>query len=116
MSSSINTLIGTFSSIDITNAGAVIDSSNLICIDTSNNRIGINTIDPSSSIHIKNRNTFYADISIQPYSIITPHLYITDISVINMEPTLITTLSGEPRYNISEVYCDLSGYLRLRRY
>ena len=116
MSSSINTLIGTFSSIDITNASPIIDSSNLICIDTSNNRIGINTIDPTSSIHIKNRNTFYADISIQPYSIITPHLYITDISVINMEPTLIRTLSGEPRYNISEVYCDLSGYLRLRRY
>jgi hypothetical protein len=36
MSSSLNTLIGTFSSID-----------------TSNNRIGINTIDPSYSIHIK---------------------------------------------------------------
>ena len=114
MSSSINTLIGTFSSIDITNASAIIDSSNLICIDTSNNRIGINTIDPSSSIHIKNRNTYYNDISIQPYSIITPHLYITDISVINQ--TSDVDLSGNIHYNISEVYCDLSGYLRLRRY
>ena len=42
MSSSLNTLIGTFSSIDINNATTTIDSSNLICIDTSNNRIGIN--------------------------------------------------------------------------
>ena len=27
-------------------------SNNLICIDTSNNRIGINTLDPSYSLHI----------------------------------------------------------------
>lgn len=112
---SINTLIGTFSSIDINNSATIIDSSNLICIDTSNNRIGINTIDPSCSIHIIN-NTSYANNSIQTYSIRTPHLYITDISVINVSPTLITSLSGNPLYNKSEVYCDLSGYLRLRHY
>jgi len=53
MSSSLNTLIGTFSSIDFNSLSTTIDSSNLICIDTSNNRIGINTIDPSYSIHIK---------------------------------------------------------------
>ena len=51
MSSSINTLIGTFSAIGaITNRS--IDASNLICIDTQNNRIGINTINPSYSITI----------------------------------------------------------------
>jgi hypothetical protein len=49
--SSINTLIGTFSAIgSITNRN--IDPSNLICIDTQYNRIGINTIDPSCSITI----------------------------------------------------------------
>jgi hypothetical protein len=112
---SINTLIGTFSSIDINNSATTIDSSNLICIDTSNNRIGINTIDPSCSIHIIN-NISYADISVQTYSIITPHLYITDISVINVSPWSLNELSGNPLYNKSEVYCDLSGYLRLRHY
>ena len=112
MSSSINTLIGTFSSIDITNADAVIDSSNLICIDTSNNRIGINTIDPSCSIHIKSLTKSDVSYNIQPYSIVTPKLYITDISVINTSP--VVNLSGQIMYNISEVYCDLSGYLRLR--
>jgi hypothetical protein len=112
---SINTLIGTFSSIDINNSATTIDSSNLICIDTSNNRIGINTIDPSCSIHIIN-NTSYADISIQTYSIKTPHLYITDISVINVSPYSLIELSANPLFNLSEVYCDLCGYLRLRRY
>ena len=113
MSSSINTLIGTFSSIDITNAGAVIDSSNLICIDTSNNRIGINTIDPSCSIHIKSINKPDVSYNIQAYSIVTPKLYITDISVsvINLSGQ---SLSGQSMYNISEVYCDQSGYLILR--
>ena len=112
MSSSINTLIGTFSSIDITNVGAVIDSSNLICIDTSNNRIGINTIDPSCSIHIKSINKPDVSYNIQAYSIVTPKLYITDISIIYPSPVI--SLSGDTSYNLFEVYCDPSGYLRLR--
>jgi hypothetical protein len=67
-SSSINTLIGTFSSIDAINT-RTIDASNLICIDTSNNRIGINTIDPSYSIHIVDNN------SNSTIGIYTPRLY-----------------------------------------
>ena len=48
---SINNLIGTFAT---TNIGSNIDiPNNLVCIDTSNHRIGINTIDPSYSIHIE---------------------------------------------------------------
>lgn len=65
--SSINTLIGTFSSIDDINSRSI-DASNLICIDTSNNRIGINTIDPSYSIHI-------VDNSSLTNGIYTPRLY-----------------------------------------
>jgi hypothetical protein len=49
--SSINTLIGTFSSIDGLNNRTIV-SNNLVCIDTANNRIGINTIEPSCSIAI----------------------------------------------------------------
>jgi len=106
MTSSINTLIGTFSSID-SNSGTTIDSSNLICIDTSNNRIGINTIDPSFSIHIKNNTSNNNSTN----AISTPKLYITDISSINIVGlTMATNIS----YNQFEVYCDLSGYLRLR--
>jgi hypothetical protein len=65
--SSINTLIGTFSSIDDINTRSI-DASNLICIDTNNNRIGINTIDPSYSIHI-------VDNSSVNIGIYTPQLY-----------------------------------------
>ena len=109
MTSSINTLIGTFSSIDV-NSNTIIDSSNLICIDTSYNRIGINTPDPSYSIHIIN-NTSDTDNSSN--AIATPKLYITEISTINI---VGETMSGNFIYNKFEIYCDLSGYLRLRTY
>jgi hypothetical protein len=108
MSSSLNTLIGTFSSIDINNSNTTIDSSNLICIDTSNNRIGINTIDPSYSITIINNTT---NKTSSRNAIATPKLYITEISNINI---VGQTMSGNINLNRYEVYCDLSGYLRLR--
>jgi hypothetical protein len=107
MTSSINTLIGTFSSLDV-NSNTIIDSSNLICIDTSNNRIGINTINPICSIHIMNTTNSRTNIT---SAISTPKLYITEISNINI---VGQTMSGQTIYTKSEVYCDSSGYLRLR--
>lgn len=94
-SSSINTLIGTFSSI-ATIENMTIDTSNLICIDTSYNRIGINTIDPSYSIHIRNNNT--------TDGIYTPRLFF-DLPILRLKigPT---NISGE-------VYCDSSGFLKV---
>ena len=94
--SSINTLIGTFSSIDDIN-GRTTDTSNLICIDTSNNRIGINTINPTHSITILyNNNT--------TDGIYTPRLFFDLTSLLSRSPP--TTISGE-------VYCDSSGFLRV---
>jgi hypothetical protein len=74
--SSINTLIGTFSAIgSITSRN--IDPSNLICIDTQYNRIGINVIDPSCSITIVDScSNIMANLDIGIY---TPRLYF-DIS------------------------------------
>ena len=109
MSSSLNTLIGTFSSIDFNSSSSTIDSSNLICIDTSNNRIGINTIDPSCSIHIINTSSS-SNIS---NAIRTPKLFITDISRINIVGETMSTIPNHS-LNSYEVYCDSSGYLRLR--
>ena len=105
MTSSINTLIGTFSSIDINNSNSstTIDSSNLICIDTSNNRIGINTIEPLYSIHIEKNTQDSTD------AISTPKLHITDISILTVSPSTMSSIG------ISfEIYCDASGYLRMR--
>jgi len=50
INSSINSLIGTFANVSRGANEAI--SAQLVCIDTSNNRIGINTIDPSYAIHV----------------------------------------------------------------
>jgi len=109
MSNSLNTLIGTFSSIDINNSNTtIIDASNLICIDTSNNRIGINTMDPEYSITIMNPS----NNSNSRNAIATPKLYITEISGINATSPLSMT---NTQYNRYEVYCDQDGFLRMRQ-
>jgi len=50
INSSINNLIGTFATINTGSFQPIPNS--LVCIDTLNNRIGVNTIDPSYSIHV----------------------------------------------------------------
>ena len=97
-SSSINTLIGTFSSIAAI-SNITIDTGNLICIDTSYNRIGINTIDPSYSITILDINNSINN------GIYTPRLYF-DLSKIPNNETP-PTIRGQ-------VYYDNSGYLKVK--
>ena len=55
MASSVNTLIGNMSLLDQDGEYTLSDT-NLISIDISDNRIGINTLDPSYSIHVKDTN------------------------------------------------------------
>jgi hypothetical protein len=95
-SSSINTLIGTFSSIGSITERAI-DASNLICIDTSNNRIGINTINPSYSITILDNGS-------TTNGIYTPRLYF-DFSKL---PDSSNALSQ------GQVYRDASGFLKVK--
>ena len=97
-SSSINTLIGTFSSIAAI-SNITIDTGNLICIDTSYNRIGINTIDPSYSITILDRNSSINN------GIYTPRLFFDLSKIPNSEAP--PTIRGQ-------VYYDNSGYLRVK--
>jgi hypothetical protein len=54
INSSINNLIGTFATVNTGDSNPIPD--NLVCIDTSNNRIGVNTIDPLYGIHVVGRN------------------------------------------------------------
>ena len=98
--SSINTLIGTFSSIDALNSRTILSNS-VVCIDTNNNRIGINTIEPSYSITIVDNGSVNNGIY-------TPRLYF-DLTKL---PTSRSSAA------IGEVYIDnndLSETLRVRR-
>ena len=99
---SINTLIGTFSYIPETIRAQAMDQ--CICIDTSTNRIGINTLTPEYAIDISNLS------SANPQYIRTPKLIISDITRLlyaNTIPNILLLASGE-------IYVDASNYLRFR--
>jgi hypothetical protein len=104
---SINALIGTFSRVD---ESTLTDFSmnQCICIDTSTNRIGINTLNPEYSIDISN----VSNISTPQY-IRTPRLIISDISKLPLTYVNETIIEG---YILAkgEVYVDASNYLRHR--
>jgi hypothetical protein len=102
--SSINTLIGTFSSLGSV-ANKTVDATNLICIDTSDNRIGINTIDPSYSIMIVDTNPNSS--ANRTIGIYTPRLYF-DLSKIARD----ADSTNIPR--VGEVYVDFSGFLKVK--
>jgi hypothetical protein len=99
--SSVNTLVGNFSSINVANTDNFeLLPNQLISIDTENNRLGVNTIDPSSAVHI----LYSTNSDISSGSLITQKLIINDISQ--------TDISTNVR--VKEVYVDSSGYLRIR--
>ena len=96
---SLNTLVGTFSTVSTTTVDQNFNTNNMICIDTSENRIGINTLDPSYSIDISGGG------------IRTESLFLKNFDFSN-------SLTQAPSFTIGSLYTgrvvvDQSGYLRL---
>ena len=56
------------------------DSNNLICIDTSNSRIGINTLDPSYSLHISGGTIYNTSLIVSEISSVSIGVVINDIT------------------------------------
>ena len=94
---SLNTLVGTFSTVSTTTTENF-NTNNMICIDTSENRIGINTLDPSYSIDISGGG------------IRTKSLFLQDFSSFILTQENSFTI-GSPY--TGQVVVDQSGYLRL---
>lgn len=103
---SINTLIGTFSAVPTNFADGAdeITVTQCICIDTSNNRIGINTLTPDYAIDISTVGTNV------PSYIRTPRLIISDISYLISNATKFTqgTLAN------GELYLDANNFLKVK--
>ena len=77
---SINNLIGTFATVDTENVNIIPE--NLVCIDTSNNKIGINTIDPSYCLHIIDPDALKIESSATNTTIIFNNLPISDSGLV----------------------------------
>tara|TARA_B100000900_G_C20596652_1_gene723723 strand:+ start:1868 stop:2188 length:321 start_codon:yes stop_codon:yes gene_type:complete len=96
---SLNTLVGTFSAVTTTTTSPhFFNTNNMICIDTSENRIGINTLDPSYSIDISGGG------------IRTESLFLKNFDTSNITQENSFTI-GSPY--TGQVVVDQSGYLRL---
>jgi len=110
--SSLNTLLASFTSIV---ADSTFSSSNIldndiqsICIDSSTNRIGINTLDPSYSIHINDTPTISGSLYVSELLCVSANIiHNLDVSLIN-----VNTISGiNLLFDISKI--DISGTIDL---
>tara|TARA_Y100000816_G_C26070826_1_gene563238 strand:+ start:828 stop:1130 length:303 start_codon:yes stop_codon:yes gene_type:complete len=96
-----NTLVGAFTSIQ--DDGLNIEPNKLICIDTSNNRLGIHTIDPSYSIDVRNLND-------------TSGVIYTDNLIVNRR-IIFRNIKVNPDLNLlvsGEIYSDNLGFLKIK--
>lgn len=88
---SINNLVGTFTAVDIGNIYHL-SNDNVICIDTSNNRLGINTLEPQHEIDVSNNGTIRCG-----------KLILTDLPVY------------DSNLAVGTVYTDISGFLKIKQ-
>lgn len=116
--SSLNNLFGHFLNVEATN-NVTYDFDNvdnMICIDTSNHRIGINTLDPTCSLDISG---VHGKINVNTIS-----CEILDVSEINIAGTLDLSSNGG-KLNIvhidnsvnlqhGELYYDSSGFVKIK--
>jgi len=95
---SLNTLLASFVEITppVNNNGAVFSDIENICIDTSSNRIGINTLDPSYSLHIIDATDYSGNIYVSEFTCISANINKLDISHIDVSSIIFTdTITGQ---------------------
>ena len=116
---SINQLVGTFAMSATSGDGneGLLETNNIIAIDTSNNRLGINTIDPSYEIDINNGtlSTTHINISgnitgtIDLSNNLSNYLSQYDISIVKF---LIPDTSNN--LELGQIYRTTSGTLKIK--
>lgn len=95
---SLNTLLASFVEITppVNNNGDVFTEVENICIDTSSNRIGINTLDPSYSLHIIDATDYSGNIYVSEFTCISANINKLDISHIDVSSIIFTdTITGQ---------------------
>ena len=110
------------------------DPNNLICIDTSNNRIGINILDPTCSLHISGGNIMVNDIECSSISAINYYYYnsissgsynnfvedsisVTNVNASNVNSAIVNVSNTLDISNgrIKANYIDISSILDISR-
>ena len=106
--SSLNTLLASFThippdSIDVRGDQDLIES---ICIDTSNNRIGINTLDPSYSLHIidgNNGSDYSGNLYVSEFTCISGNINKLNIDRLDVSSIFFKDTISGPTLDVSSI-------------
>ena len=110
--SSLNTLLASFTHIAPDSIGHMVgqDPIESICIDTSNNRIGINTLDPSYSLHIidgNNGSDYSGNLYVSEFTCISGN--INKLNIGQLDVSSINIRNGDPTFNINKPMLHVSS-------
>ena len=116
LNSSLNTLLASFTHIDPVNMPSNIEYMESICIDTSNTRIGINTLDPSYSLHIMDGNNgsdYSGNLYVSEFTCISGNMNKLNIDHLDVSSIInINTITGiNLLFDVSKI--DISGTIDL---
>ena len=102
---SLNTLLASFTHISPNSVDQIKDADAVesICIDTSSNRIGINTFDPSYSLHIMDTNDYSGNIYVSEVICVTGNMHIIDVSSIVFKDTISGPILDVSRLDVSSI-------------
>ena len=105
---SLNTLLASFTHIEPKSIGSYSDSSPIesICIDTSNTRIGINTLDPSYSLHIMDGNNgsdYSGNLYVSEFTCISGNINKLNIDHLDVSSIFFKDTISGPTLDISRL-------------
>ena len=103
---SLNTLLASFTHIDPESIGSYSDNSPIesICIDTSNTRIGINTLDPSYSLHIMDGNNgsdYSGNLYVSEFTCISGNINKLNIDHLDVSSIFFKDTISGPTLNVN---------------
>ena len=108
LNSSLNTLLASFTHINPDSIGSVDDQVPIesICIDTSNTRIGINTLDPSYSLHIMDGNNgsdYSGNLYVSEFTCISGNIKKLNIDHLDVSSIFFKDTISGPTLDISRL-------------
>ena len=105
LNSSLNTLLASFTHTNVQNifGGGSATAFESICIDTSNTRIGINTLDPSYSLHIIDGGDYSGNIYVSEITCISANINNLDTSYIDVSSIYFKDTISGPTLDVSSI-------------
>jgi hypothetical protein len=103
LNSSLNTLLASFTHIEPDETVPIETTLGSICIDTSNTRIGINTLDPSYSLHIMDTIDYSGNIHVSEITCISGNMNKLNIDHLDVSSIIFKDTISGPTLDVSSI-------------